>query len=175
MKSEKEIRLLLNKFYEGTSSDEDERLLMEFFAENDSLPDDLKADKEVFSLLKETADGIGCETDVPEGFADELSMLIDNENAKNHRKAFLSRWRSAIAFAASVCLILVIGIHFMLKHSKDNVYMADAAPMKNVYVPQTEEEAFTEATRALILVSDKLNEANDNVEYMPYEENYSYF
>lgn len=82
MKSEKEIRLLLNKFYEGTSSDEDERELMEFFAENDSLPDDLKADKEVFSLLKETADGIGCETDVPEGFADELSMLIDNENAK---------------------------------------------------------------------------------------------
>ena len=44
MKSENEIKLLLEKFYEGTTSSEEELIIKEFFLTCDDISDDLKAD-----------------------------------------------------------------------------------------------------------------------------------
>ena len=51
MKSENEIKLLLEKFYEGTTSSEEELIIKEFFLTCDDISDDLKADKELFDIF----------------------------------------------------------------------------------------------------------------------------
>ena len=52
MKSENEIKLLLEKFYEGTTSSEEELIIKEFFLTCDDISDDLKADKELFDIFE---------------------------------------------------------------------------------------------------------------------------
>lgn len=165
MKSVDEIKLLIDKFYEGNTSHEEESELKAFFEADDTLlPDELKADKETFALLAEAEDELLDEIVVPEGLDEELSKLIDREAQSGKVVKTRWNWRQMSGIAASICIIVTIGVFLITNQSNDTELYADGVYLKNAYIPQTEEEAAREAGKALALISEKLSLANERME-----------
>ena len=80
-----ELKILLDKFYNGTTSLKEENLLREFFT-SDRVPSDMIADKEIFLSLSRSADNIV----VPDNLKSSISDMIDQcearDNEKNEKK-----------------------------------------------------------------------------------------
>lgn len=168
MKSVDEIRLLLEKFYDGATSCEEEQLLKDFFAQEVDLPEDLEADRSVFATLSEVEDEAVPAIEIPEDLESEINAIIDREVKKSRPKIQWADWKRFAGIAASVCLIVTVGVFLMKNNQIDDPYLADGAGLSDVYVPKTDDEAMLEASRALLLVSEKLSVANENLEYMSF-------
>ncbi len=92
-----QVRTLLNNFYDGTSTEEQEQALRDYFASTTDLPDDLRADADIFRAMSATHT-------VP---ADLEQRII---RATTGRRRFtLKLAASAIGIAASFALIIAIG------------------------------------------------------------------
>lgn len=102
----KEIRELLERFYNGATLPEEERHLAEMLKEADGLPADLEADRRLFVSLN---------ADMPDEVSERIERALDTEMAKE-RSVFATRSRLwYIAGAAAVCfLILAIGVGMLL-------------------------------------------------------------
>lgn len=167
MKSVNEIRLLLDKFYEGLSSQEEELAIFEFFNECDDIPADLLADKSVFATLTETKKELNDSIEVPDDLIGELSALIDRKAEKTTNIAPKRNWKiwlNVTGIAASVCALISIGT-FLFNSANQSTPSLEVAPIKHAYIPQTEEEAVMETSHALMLVAEKLAVANSRMEY----------
>lgn len=163
MKSEEEIRILLGKFYDGETSFEEERLIDEFFLKEEDVSTDLCADKELFDVLREqTAGGDIC---VPDTLEQELSAVVDRNETNHVAKSLWLYNKQIVGIAASVALVVTIAMYLGRERDNDSINVPYYTETENVYIPQTEIEAAAEVSRALILVSDKLNQASDNVVY----------
>lgn len=160
MKSVDEIRLLLGKFYEGETSFDEEQLLVDFFATCSDVPEDLKADKAVFAEL--SGIDMGDDVAIPEGFAEELCDAIEKEIRKQNVMPFKPwwNWRRLAAVVAIVCVIASTGVYMFNQ--------TDHSSGGNVYVPQTEEDAIVVTSKALLLVADKMNDANERMTSVSY-------
>jgi len=108
MKSSKEIELLIDKYYNGETSLEEEQQLQEFFL-GEAVPDHLKTYQEQFRQVK-----IGGELEWPEFTEDKLFGKLDKQVAEEaapkvvqmpRQKASAELWFYRIA--AAVALVLV--------------------------------------------------------------------
>ena len=112
---------LLEKYYKGETSDQEEETLRQWMLKDD-VPEEMKADHKLFSLLMaEKSDTVK----VPDGLDQRLNALIDHleeqedltkEDAneqpkKNRRLRHISLWASAVA----ACAVLIFGITALLK------------------------------------------------------------
>lgn len=104
------IDLLLQRFYESETTDEEERELSQLLlTAGDDLPARLQADRELFAQLA-TARATA-EADVPQGMEERLSQLIDSQEQAPRPKARIVGLRQwGMAAAASVALLIVVGI-----------------------------------------------------------------
>lgn len=102
------MRKLLNKYYEGlTTEEEEKRLRNEILTEE--LPDVLSADKDYFQGMDAA---VGFEEQLPEGFSERLEAMIDREAEKVDSPKVASAKRNVIrrmliwtgGVAAAVCL-----------------------------------------------------------------------
>lgn len=159
MKSVDEIRFLLGKFYEGETSLAEEQLLADFFATCSDIPEDLKADRALFvELVSAESEDLG-NVAVPEGLVEELAAVIDREAGKErHSGQRWWTWQRVAGIAASVCLFVSVGIYILNQPVSTEMYAG-----KNVYVPQTEEEAIAVTSKALMLMAEKVNVANERM------------
>lgn len=110
------IKLLLNKFYSGTTSKEEEEVLKHFF-KNNSVPIDYISDQQLFISLKDEEDTI---SDL------EISSLIDNAlrnegYATNFKRGRRIRMFTTLAIAASLALLLGVSMLFT-QDQKDYLY-----------------------------------------------------
>lgn len=108
-----EIRSLLDRFYDGKSTPEEESALREFFvgADTDSLPADLRDDARLFKAMNEAV--VSAADAVPDDLESKLLAIIDeNIPDKSHRGRVL-RPLSWISAAATVALLLML---LPLKH-----------------------------------------------------------
>lgn len=160
MKSVDEIRLLLAKFYDGETSQVEESELLDFFKNSESIPEDLLADKAVFLSLAVIEDDALAEINVPESLSDELLLLIDHEERNNvsSNHSWWTMWRVA-GIAASVCVVVALGV-FMITGNRGSEIGVEESGLKHAYVPQTEEGAIAETSRALMILSEKMSRAN---------------
>lgn len=107
-----EIRGTLDRWYAGETSPDDERVLMEFFATPTELPEDLEAERRLFTgmddVLSEVMDS---PVDVPAEYSDRIAAALKAEIAReahtNRNRA--SIWRRRILAAGGVAACLLAG------------------------------------------------------------------
>lgn len=157
MKELDEIKCLLNAYYEGRTSREDEKRLHAFFRQAE-VPQELSADKELFLYLFSLKDNTG----VPSGLEAHMSACIDEwervaQTGMESRKRITHRifLRRCMGMAAGLLLIFSVGTY--LYHTS----RFQTLPEDTCASP---EEAYAEAQKALLLFSHSLNKGLAQVE-----------
>ena len=138
-----EIERLLARYYDGETSETEEKELKRFFTEED-VPAHLLAEKEIFMQL--------------EGLESRLSRKIDQWDTgerrtlkiKKHTRTLRLQWIGSIA--ASLLILLSVGLY---------LYKPYPAPQDTCATP---EEAYVQAQKALIMLSSSLNKGIEKVE-----------
>ena len=158
MKHIEEIKQLLVKFYAGESSQEEEACLYRYFMEQEDVPEDLTPDKEVFLALGRL--GKEAEVESPASLNNDLSLLIDREERLQIRRIRTwETWARVATVAASISVVVLLGVSLI----KDSDAAADVCKVRHAYVPQTEEGAIAETSRALMILSEKMTRADENL------------
>lgn len=139
-----EIEQLLDKFYDGTTTPEEEQQLWHYF-KNESVPPHLEADAELLRRLNRPS-----RVSVPASLEGKLVRLIDGNSS---RPSLFIGFRIG-AFAAGIALLLGLSFWFS-EPATPTVHYVDTY--------SSPEEAYDEAQRVLALVSGKLNEGLDEV------------
>lgn len=138
------IKTLLQRYYDGDTSEHEEQQLKEFFMSND-VPEEMMADKKMFMELMSLG-----EPSIPEDLDDKISIAIDNK-AKKHR---VMRLRILGSIAAMLCIIFSVNTYL----SKEEVVLSPKDTCK------TPEEAAVQTQRALIAFSQALNKGKNQIE-----------
>jgi len=138
------IEQLLNKFYEGNSTSEEERILTEYFLNEENTDERWEKDRQLFRALHES------QIDVPADVSEQLEktiMQFDEPRKVQFRPKKLHYWISGIAATA----LLLIGLQFFTaQESHQPKLLADTF--------STPEEAALVASQTLAFVSEKLNQ-----------------
>ena len=135
------IELLINKFYEGVSTPEEEIFLTEFFLNKEDVDERWKEEQKLFRLLHDS------QIKIPEGFPERLEKSIRQVDASQKslpRKRTLYYWISSAAAIALLC----IGFYFTTREYSPPT-MADTF--------SNPEEAALVAEQTLAFMSMQLN------------------
>ena len=153
--TKQELKTLLEKYYNGETTSEEEAILIDYFSNNEPEAD-FKLDKDYFSFLANEKSEI---IDI-EDLSDQIWKNIeDSENTKKLRILKYSKfYKVAMAIAASIIIILVSVsvIKFEFIRSNEPILFADTY--------ENPELAYLEAKKALLFVSQKLNKGTNHVQ-----------
>lgn len=146
-----DIKGLLQKFYEGETSSEEEKILADFLLQ-ENVSDEFLPDKKLFFALSENS------VDVPTESSKKIESLIDsfkNEDSsdKKVKKLHIGYW--AIGVAASVAIIF--GVSQFQKSQQ-----AEAALFTDTY--KNPDDAYRATMNALQLFSDNFSKGTESVE-----------
>ena len=146
----KKIERLLVKYYDGSTSIEEEAFLMAFF-EKEVIPDYLKQDKEMFLFYAAEK-----EEEYPADLENNILEAIEGEESKErskdrHLPKYLY-WVSSVAAS----LLIVLSVYFYQK----------SPSLEDTY--ENPELAYLETRKVLYYVSSKLNKGT-----LPVEQNFS--
>jgi len=151
----KEIKKLLNSFYAGETSAEEECALLNYFNSND-VAQELLEEKGLFLKMYEAEN-----VDVPADFEPRLSLLIDRlaekeqkDNMHPHKKIHL--WKQIAGIAASIAIFISAGIYFSKSARNDDNKFSDRET-KLVDTYSDPQQAYAEAEKALIILSANFN------------------
>ncbi len=141
--NEKKIEQLLDSFYKGISTEEEEQLLITYFTQNKVVLAKWQSDQKLFLSLAEHGKA-------PEELAQKLESFIDNLAKQEHKKRSLRRntfiyWISGAAAAILLCLMLIP----TLSNENTGNQLADSFT--------DPAEAAMVAQEALLLLSQNLN------------------
>lgn len=143
------IRNLLEKFYEGATSQAEEKKLSEFFL-NSEVPSELQADKALFIAMDEASG----EVEIPSYLDEKLSKTIDNAQQKEKRGRRISLY-SFTGLAAGLLLILSVYLGFLREDQTSNLV--------EQYAVEDPDVAYEEAKKALELVAEKWNKGTSEL------------
>jgi hypothetical protein len=149
------IEALLEKYYEGTTTLQEEKILRDFFRNTD-VYDNLKSHQKMLEFFtdehgQEIKDK-GFDQNLTQRLADEsMETPIISMNASRNRFVFIS------SIAASI--LLLIGLFFTYRQ---DVFRKEK-PMR---FTANQEIAFAEANEALLIVSANLNAGLKQVEHL---------
>ena len=143
-----QVKALLDKFYEGTATPEEERHLRQFLL-GDRVPEEFAADREFF-LAVEEAGG----EEPPAAFTRRMEELIDEHyNGTAGRTISLRRWLwRTLPVAASLMLVLAT-YFFLLSREPQDTY-------------QDPQLAYQETKKVLLYVSRKFNQGAGKLSYL---------
>lgn len=151
---EDEIRKLLERYYDGLTTQAEEQELKRFFTRTDT-PQGLEAEARWFRQLEATR--TAPEPDLPAGFSERLDSLIDQWNraerpAEPVRPTIgIRRLRWVAGIAAGLLLAVGFGLG----------WHGASVPADTCATP---EEAYAQAQRALTLLSETLNRGTQGME-----------
>jgi hypothetical protein len=145
----KDINKLLEKYFDGNSTLEEEAFLKEYFA-GENLPKEHIYLKKMFQYFIESKENIKLDLNAKQ----ELQTFLDDK-WKNETKVRFSRtlkWASSIA----ALFILLFGIYYLSNNPFNK--------MKDTY--KDPELAYAETKRTLLLISDYMNKKTSNLKYL---------
>ena len=148
-----EIRQLLNRYYEGDTTQEEESKLTDFFATSECVPEDLATEKVLFLNLQKVSGTILPSDD----FEDRLLKAIENRDCQETpmaRERF-PQWRK-MAVAACLLTMFGIGMFFLVEENRNSYEITD------------DKLAYAKTEEALLLVSEKLNKVDIELNKMNY-------
>ena len=147
----KKIERLLAKYYDGNSSIEEEVILKAFF-EQETIPDYLKADKEMFLYYMRGKEEEEYSVDLEKNILEAIENEQSRESSKERYFPKYLYWVSSVA--ASILIVL-------------SVYFYQKSPsLEDTY--NSPELAYQETKKVLYYVSSKLNKGT-----LPVEQNFS--
>jgi hypothetical protein len=136
---EEELKTLIEKYYEGISTEEEERVLRAFFSGPD-VPPGYETEKEIFGFFSASLN-------VPEpsaSFEEKIGMALDN-TSRSARPDRLKRLIVPVLSAAAGLTIVIVS--YFLLAGKDE--------LRDTYKDPT--VAYAETMKVLMEVSSKLN------------------
>lgn len=134
-----ELKILLEKYYEGASSREEELMLKEYFS-REEVPEELRRDREIFRFFLDSAEI----PDAPSGFEERIIERIDRQRSE---AKFNWKRRILTVMSAAASLIIIISATWF--------FTRDRRAIRDTYSdPQI---AYAEAMKILYEVSVKLN------------------
>lgn len=147
----KEIRELLEKFYEGATSREEEIRLRKFFRSATNLSADFQADKELFNSM----DSLDQEVNIPPDLDEKISSALDNAQHAESRLRRISFY-SLSGLAAGLLIILSVYLGYIRENQSVDLLAQ--------YTVNDPEKAYIEARKALGIISDKWNSGTNQLE-----------
>lgn len=126
MNEYKDIREILNRWYDGNTTPAEQRLA-DFFATDRELPADLEMEREMFRAMTEAGEDYA---EMPLEVSERINAALDAEMAGERverRKGFGWRRRAMTACAAAACMAVVLTIPFL--KSNDKTMVGDKAGM----------------------------------------------
>lgn len=149
----KRVKALLDEYYEGRTSREEEIFLLNFFR-GQNIPVEMKADKLLFLSIYESS-----KDEIPdEKFDEKLFAAIDESDHEKKKKGIVRNFLlAATGIAANVLLFL--GSYFFLgeRQAGDTFLVADE------YSNDDARHAYEEARNALLLVSEVMNKGTEQL------------
>lgn len=139
-----QIKKLLEKYWEGETSLEEEKELKQYFARPD-VPEDLQQEGSFFRYLNQQHDNISLEDE-------EILELLRNEPQKNDNQIRL--YIEKMVKVAAVILIVAVAIFFIREDYELKKEKMDPVISDTFEDPQ---KAFEETKKALMLVSRQFN------------------
>ena len=140
-----DIEDLLTRYYEGVTSEAEEKELKRFFMEEE-VSEDLLAEKELFLQLAACP-----EPEIPVGLEERLNDMSEKRALKVKKRTRIIRLQWLGSIAASLLLLFSVGM-YLYKPS---------APKDTCATP---EEAYMQAQKALVMLSSRLNKGMEEVE-----------
>lgn len=134
-----EVKKLLEKYYEGDSSVDEEIILKEFFS-RDEVPEELEAEKDIFCYFLQLS-GMPLPAG---GFTDRILSAVDDEDILSKRSYRRKIFRIVTGIAASLMIITGSYLYFNYRSGQSDTY-------------SDPELAYNEAMRILVDVSVRLN------------------
>jgi hypothetical protein len=153
MESIKEIRILLERFYQGETSLEEELRLQRYFASH-TVPEELIPDKELFKAFGEGEDSV----EVPEELDEKILQSLDRLEKKETRTRRISMY-SLSGLAAGLLVMIAVYLFFL---RDDNRPMLASNQIADTYADPM--QAYEEAKKTLVYVSNKLNTGTSELE-----------
>lgn len=147
------IPALLDKYFEGLSSLEEEQQLKQFFAQPD-LPADLAVYQPLFQWqAAEKARRL------PDDFDEQLLAIIAEQDRQPLFRRIMIHPLSRVAAVA----VLSIGLWWAYQTDVSNTSKATSSINWAQYEPKTPEEALTITRNAMIMISKELNKGTSRV------------
>lgn len=147
----KELKKLLEKFYEGETSLEEEHLLRNYF-KNSKVPEDLAADKEYFIHLYQEQQVFPQNSEL----IHKLQHTIDNQVRRENNTRRLNIFYKVSTIAAGIAIIVISYLTIIQNNKK---------PLEN----DTYEDpkvAYEQVKRTLMYISQNLNKGTKSLEHV---------
>ncbi len=149
-----DIRRLLELYYGGEASENDECRLREYFAQPDT-DSEFDDDKMFFEALAGVGDSIEVPAELAERLSDAVDLWQDSERTRRRFRFRRFSFRPAIGIAASVAVVFVIGLSF-LDHP-----VTGREPVDTFSDPM---EAYAETQRVLTIFSRTIDKSVRGIE-----------
>jgi len=153
MESIAEIRKLLDRFYLGETTLEEEQFLQEYFS-SASVPEELMPDRDLFRSLEPSGNKIP----VPSGLNQKILDVIDQQETKVVRTRRISIF-SLSGLAAGLLVVIALYVGYFRDGQSG---LLASQEMTDTY--EDPQDAYSEAKRALAYVSAKLNAGTSELE-----------
>jgi hypothetical protein len=144
MKDLKQIEEILDKYYRGETSSEEENLLRMFFSGPD-IPEHLKSEAELFAYFKREQDNTLT--------GDMERRLVRMISGSESRTPVLAINRRYYWVTAAAVILILIGLFLDARIRRNSSLEVRQDTFENPYL------AYTEAKKVLYLMSDKMNTA----------------
>jgi hypothetical protein len=153
MESIKEIRKMLERFYSGETTLEEEGMLRDYFAST-SVPEELIPDKDLFQSFEDGADAV----EVPADLNQKILASIDEAEREETRTRRISLF-SLSGLAAG--LLVMIAVYLFFIRTEKSPFLASNEMADTYEDPML---AYEEAKKALVYVSSKFNTGTSELE-----------
>lgn len=139
----KRIRLLLDKYYNGDTTLNEEEELRKYFIDNPVIPEEFRAEKDQFIMFDRAKN-----RDIPfDDFEKKLENLIDNQKVRYPVFRTNRLWIQIAGIAASILIVFSVynSFKYFINKSEDKGTIEDPVM------------AYEETKKTLYFISEKLN------------------
>ncbi len=144
------IKILLEKYWEGTTSLEEETQLRIYF-NGDQVADEFKSFQPLFQFFQ-----LEKEQELPEDFTERV---VDNLPEQKPARVYNLRWGMRIAAAIALIIALAFVIRpYLNEQPETEIVASEAGEITDA------EEAYEELKMALALVSNKFSKGTDKAQ-----------
>jgi hypothetical protein len=155
MESIAEIRKLLDRFYSGETTLEEERTLQEYFS-TASIPEEMLSERDLFRSLEPASNDVA----VPEGLNQKILRVIDQQEKKEARTRRISVFALS-GLAAGLLVVIALYVGYFKSEPPDRF-----ASQELIDTYEDPNDAYLEAKKALTFMSAKLNTGTSELEYV---------
>ncbi|HER09290.1 MAG TPA: hypothetical protein ENO20_10320 [Bacteroides sp.] len=156
MESIAQLRKMLERFYRGETTLEEEKQLHEYFAST-KVPEEFIPDKELFRTFQSGDDAVS----VPGDLDQKIIASIDQAERRAVRTRRISVF--SLSGLAAGLLILIAVYLFFIRQDDSHSFLA-ANEWSDTYEDPV--EAYEEARNAMMYVSEKLNDGTEELRHI---------